>query len=75
MKKTKIESGVPLPEERTQLAELFPIKDLKVGESLTFPLELRNKMQVRASQLKARASIEFTIRAIDKDNARIWRTK
>lgn len=65
-----IEKDVPIPEQKG-----VPIEKLEVGESLTFDEAKRNSVQTKASTLKAKEYKEFTVRSIEGNQCRIWRTK
>ena len=67
-----IEEDVPMPEKQTlSKAQLL---DMKVGDSIAFPKEWRSKIQSKATRLK-QESREYTIRVVDADTCRIWRTQ
>ena len=66
----KIERDIPVPKP---LVGQLPLDRLEVGESFAFPLELRAKAQVMASQLKRRKDKEFTIRLVGVNECRVWR--
>lgn len=65
-----IDTGVPVPARAH-----YPLEDLKVGESFLFPLKKRSSVQSLASRLKADEGREFTVKKMDADNCRVWRTK
>lgn len=67
---TTIDTGVPVPERVN-----YPIRELKVGESFVFPLEKRKIVQSRASVIKTDTGREFTVKKMNDETARIWRTK
>lgn len=67
-----IDDGIPVPE--MSVAGL-PLDNLKVNESILFPLEYRSKVQIQASRLKSRTGKEFTVRKENGDKCRIWRVK
>lgn len=64
-----IDTGIPVPDRAS-----YPIRDLAVGESFVFPLNKRGSVQTKASKIKAETGHDYTIRKIDNDTARIWRT-
>lgn len=66
----KVDKGVPIPVNHT-----LPLTSLDVGESIKFPIEDRQKVASRASTLKRRRGLEFTIRKEDDKYCRVWRTK
>lgn len=68
----QVDSGVPIPQERL---EQLPLEKLEVGESFLFPLAKRRSVQTVASRMKKEKGKEFTVRKMDENNARIWRTK
>lgn len=65
-----IDSGVPVPDDSH-----VPIEQLKVGESILFPLEKRPSVQTSASRMKHNDGWEFRVKKMDEENARVWRTK
>lgn len=67
----QVDEGVPIPVRN----ETVPIKDLKAGESILFPTELRAKVQSNASHMSKRTGKEFTIKKISNINSRVWRVK
>lgn len=69
----RIDSDIPIPKPIE--TPTVPLEDLKVGESILFDLELRSKVQMSATRLKQSTGMEFTVRKIDENNARVWRTK
>lgn len=64
-----IDSGVPVPLGR------YPILELKVGDSFLFPISKRPSVQSRANKIKSETGREFTVKKMDEDSCRIWRTK
>ena len=69
-----IDSSVPAPPERHGVLATYPINKLEVGDSILFPRTDRDRVQISASQLKKRTGKNFTVRIMDKENCRIWRT-
>lgn len=70
----QIDSSVPIPNKRAAWGSL-PIDSLKVGDSFLFPRQYRSYVQSTASRLKRKSGKEFTVKAMDEDSCRIWRTK
>ena len=68
----QIDSEIPVPVERINT---IPLNTLKVGQSFTLPIDKRPSVQTKASKLKAETDKVFTIRKVDENNIRIWRTK
>lgn len=68
----KIESSVPIPVRR---GSVVPIRELKVGHSVRFPLDLRPNVQSLASRIKKNEGKEFTVSKISDTECRVWRTK
>lgn len=66
-----IDSGVPIPVRTAPL----PLDELKVGESVLFPIKRRGAIQGRASSIKKSTNKEFTVKRVSDTEARIWRTK
>ena len=66
----EIEDEVPVPVRATPI----PLKDLEVGQSFVFPLRERPKVQTYASRYNEIGK-RFTVKKIDKDNCRVWRTQ
>ena len=67
-----VESNVPIP---VKVLSLPPLRELKVGESIVFPLEKRPSVQTAAFKLKRDEGLEFRVKKLDETSARIWRTK
>lgn len=72
----KIEHDVPVPVDAKapSVRDLVPIDELDVGDSVEFPIKLKNGVAVLATRLK-REGKSFTIKKVDEDNARIWRVE
>jgi len=70
----QIDSDVPMPEEPETFNDAFPLERLEVGESFEFPYEHRKYVQSRASTIKRRKGMEYTVRKVDDKSARVWRT-
>jgi hypothetical protein len=68
------EESVPTPKPR-RVRYHIPVKDLEVGQSILFPKTERYYVATTASNMKKKTGKEFTVRAVDTDNCRIWRTK
>lgn len=66
----QVEDDVPIPVKIST-----PLERLAVGESFSFPLDKRRSIQTQASALKKRDDKEFTVRKVDDEVARVWRTK
>jgi hypothetical protein len=74
----KIDKNEPMPvptRARNGWGNLPPITQLDIGDSIEFPVKIRNRVQVRASQLKRLDGKEFTVRVVADGVCRIWRTK
>lgn len=69
-----IDSGVPVPPERVNLMELYPLGRLEIGESIVIPLIHRHKVQNSATNMKSKTGKTFTVRAMGENSARVWRT-
>ena len=69
--KFKVDKSVPVPPVR----EICPLSTLEIGDSFTLPMARRRNLQTYASTLKRKTGKEFTIRKVDNDTARCWRTK
>jgi len=67
----KIESGVPMADYNV----LPPLDLMDVGDSVVFPIKKRPSVQTVASRLKKEQGKEFTVRRLDQDSGRVWRTK
>lgn len=67
-----VDDGVPVP---AMSVEGLPLADLKVGESILFPLEFRSKVAIQATRLKNNSDMEFTVRKENGSKCRIWRIK
>ena len=71
----EVEQGVPIPKVSQRTSGIVPIGLLEVGDSIVFSAKLRPRVASYASQLKRRKGLEYTIRLIDPENCRVWRTK
>lgn len=67
---TSIDTGIPVPERAT-----YPLNELKVGESFLFPVKKRGSVQTRVSSIKSISDKDFTIKKMDEETCRVWRTK
>lgn len=67
-----VDDGVPVP---AMSIEGLPLAELKVGESILFPLEFRSKVAIQASRIKKNSDMEFTVRKENGNKCRIWRVK
>lgn len=67
----KIDEGVPIPVQRISV----PLDTLEVGQSVEFPIAKRSSVQSLASRLKKSTGKTFTVRTVDEEKARVWRTK
>jgi hypothetical protein len=65
----KVDSGIPVP------AKGVPLNQLEVGESFVVPIDKRRSVATVASRVKRETGKKFTIRKIDNDNVRVWRTE
>lgn len=69
-----VEQGVPIPAKRVG-ATTPPIREMAVGDSIVFKIEIRNSVQSIASRIKRVEGKEFTTSKISDTQCRIWRTK
>lgn len=67
-----IESGVPYPDS---LRTRSILRKLEIGQSVVFSLKKRPSIQTMASALKRNYGLEFTVKKVDDENLRVWRTK
>ena len=70
----KVEKDVPIPEPKKR-SGVVPLSSLGVGESVEFPANLRRNVASSASRIKRKEGKDFTIRIVDEENCRVWRTK
>lgn len=70
----EVEDSIPIPVKRPTF-NAPPLEDMKVGESFLFPRKDRSKVQVLASRLKRKERGTYTIRVVDENNCRVWRTE
>ena len=70
----QIEQGVPIPDEPDTRFDFFPLESLAVGESFEFPAESRAYVQSRASTIKRRKGMGYTVRKVEGGACRVWRT-
>jgi hypothetical protein len=68
----QIDSGVPIPIGKYTR---IPLYDLEVGDSFLFPFAKRSSVQSLASRIKRDTGKEYTIKKMDSENCRVWRTK
>jgi hypothetical protein len=68
-----IEDNVPIPVRRSWSS--IPIEQLKVGQSIQFPLEKRASVQTVASRAAKETGRKFTVRKVNDSEARVWRTE
>lgn len=66
----EIDSTVPMPETRG-----LPISQLQVGESVAFPFSKHRSVRTRVSAIARKEGKKFTVRKIDADTGRVWRTE
>lgn len=69
----QIDSGVPVPAYGVKTRDKVPVHQLKVGDSILFPNELRKGVTALAQRLKKEEGRKFTIKKQDEQHARIWR--
>lgn len=67
-----IEEDVPIPEQNT--LSKGQLLEMNVGDSIAFPKSWRNKIQSKVTRLK-QEGMNYTIRVVDADTCRIWRTQ
>jgi hypothetical protein len=72
-----IEKGVPLPKPRG--AEIYPYRNMKVGDSFTALAENINAVKCAANYYKNRLGRRYTTRRYRNDDkvwrVRVWRIK
>lgn len=72
-----IVKNVPVPTPETPATQrIYPVDDLKIGESFSFPSSRKSSVAAVASKLKRiYPKREYTIRQEGDDRHRIWRVK
>lgn len=71
----QIDSDVPIPDEEEKIRrQALPLESLDIGESFVFPSEYRRYVQSKASVLKRRKGLGYTIRQEQEGACRVWRT-
>lgn len=65
-----VDKGIKVPVKRA-----LPLASLNIGESIEFPFERRSTVATQASTIKRRTGKVFTVRKIDDNKCRVWRTK
>lgn len=70
----KIDANVPVPDKPDVQADKFPLASLEVGQSFEFPYVDRKYVQSMASTIKRRKGLEYTVKKINEQTARVWRT-
>lgn len=73
----KIEKNVPLPDNdrRPGPETIYPLREMEINDSFVLPIHLRDSVSSIATRLKSKSGLAFTIRKIDADTVRVWRTK
>lgn len=71
--KYKIDKNVPIPKSR--LRKIWPLADLKPGDSFLIPIGERSYLSQAIAQQKRRTNREFTTRKISDTEVRVWRVK
>jgi hypothetical protein len=71
----EVEQGLPIPAKSARTVGMVPIGQLEPGESMAFDVGLRSRVASYASQLKKRKGLEFTVRLVEPNVCRVWRTK
>ena len=69
----EIEKNIPLPKNKQNYK--YPLRELEVGESFTIPLIQKAIVAAHMSHIKHQSGKVFTLRTIDKETVRVWRTK
>lgn len=74
--KPEIEKNVPLAKGYTaQNRPTSILSKMNIGDSVLFPLSLRNGTVSLSNYYKKIYNWKFASRKVDKDNFRIWRIK
>lgn len=70
-----IDTDVPVPKKRQKntTRSRVPVDILEVGESILFPLNMRQNVQILTSRLKKLEGKQYTVQKVDDDHARVWR--
>lgn len=53
--------------------KMLPLEQLKIGESIRFPIRQRRSVQTVSSKLKLEIGMIFTVKKEDEQWCRIWR--
>ncbi len=71
-----IEKGIPIPIKRDKSSR-YPFYKMEPGESFLVPIEQMDRCRSAANQYRVRTDPEakFTVRKVDKTNARCWRVQ
>lgn len=62
---------VPIPEQILK----YPLSTMDVGDSFTVDIKERKNVSSRASRLGTKTGKKFTVRKIDDNTLRVWRTE
>lgn len=62
---------VPIPQQLLK----YPFATMKVGDSFTVSIKDRKNVSARASRVGAETGKKFTVRKIDENTLRVWRTE
>ena len=72
----KIESGIAIPNKTWERESKYPIKDMKIGDSIFFPNKKYKRTSVTSAFTSYRAKhtdFAFVVRTINGKGFRIWR--
>lgn len=70
-----MDKNIPIPEPRKSVLKEYKIDLLEVGESVLVPVKERKRLQPAVSQQKTKHDKSYTVRKVDDNNMRVWRTK
>lgn len=70
---TTIDKDVPVPEDQESLNDQFPLAEMDVGDSIEFPVEYRSYVSAKASTIKRRKGLSYTVRRVSEGECRVWR--
>lgn len=67
-----IDKNVPMPAPKRGRRSKYPFAQMRVGDSFSFDLKLRNTVSAAASAYASNNGVKFAMRS-EGGNARIWR--
>lgn len=73
MNNYKIEKNIPITQRKGTIK--YPFREMKIGDSFSFPKEKRNSVANSISLLKRFENLWFQISKISETECRVWRVE